>query len=167
MNAKIQNAKIPENVIDFNPDQNKKEYRLGESDRVLKLDTADLNFPDRLNEALQSIENRIKELSDKYGIRDINDVGHISTGSVEGDIALLRETDAFIKEQLNNAFDYDISGVAFGKASCITVTQKGEYFFEAFLNAIYPVVENEYSTRVKRLSKRVEKYTVKKGLHSK
>lgn len=167
MNAKIQKPKIPDNVIDFNPDQNKKEYKLGDSGRVLRLDTADLNFPDRLNNALQNIEGRIKELSDKYGIHNIDDIGNISTGSIEGDIAILRETDSFIKEQLNSAFDYDISSVAFGKASCITVTEKGEYFFEAFLNAVYPVIEKEYNTRVKRLSKRVEKYTSKKGLHSK
>lgn len=167
MNAKIQKNENPANVIDFNPDQNKKEYRLGNSDRVLCVDTADLNFPDRLNTALQNIDGHIKNLSEKYGIHDIDDVGKLSTGSVESDIALLRETDKYIKEQLNSAFDYDISSVAFGKASCITVTPTGEYFFENFLNAIYPVVEKEYKTRIKRLTKRMDKYTAKKGLHSK
>ena len=167
MNANIKKAEPISNVIDFNPDQNKKEYQLGNSGRKLLLDTADLNFPDRLNTALQNIDKYIKEMSDKYGIHNLDDVGKLSTGSTEGDITLLRETDKYIKEQLNAAFDYDVASVAFGKASCITVTASGEYFFENFLGAIYPVIEKEYNTRIKKLSRRVDKYTVKKGLHSK
>jgi len=163
-------------TIDFEINDNRVEYRLGKSDRTILIDTGDINLPVRLSDAMDKLNDYFSNMNAKYGVTKLDEIGKVKTGSVEGDIALLRQTDIDVRKIINEAFNtcgesepgfYDICAAAFGMANCCSVSKKtGNYYFEDFFIAIYPVIEAEYNVRVDKLKKKVSKYTVQKGKYS-
>lgn len=143
----------------------KTRYYLGNSDRFVEVDEGDMNFPVRIKQIRKEINDYIDRLKAKYGIKDIDDIANVKTGNEEEELQIISDTDLFIKDRLNYAFDYDVSSAAFGSASCLSVTENGEYYFENFLNSILPVIEATFGVRIDKLSVRIKKYTDKKGLH--
>ena len=157
----MDNAK--RNVISL--DIQRDRYYLGDSDKFIEIDSADMNFPTRMAEAARNIETYFEEIRKKYNLKDTDDLNDIKTGKIEEDLSIFSDSDKFIKEKLNYVFDYDVSSVIFGNASCLTVTAKGEYYFENFLNAIMPIIEKTFDVRLKKLNMRVKSYTNRKGSH--
>lgn len=161
------NAKIKQNTDVINFEIERKKYRLGKSDRYVEIDTGDFNIIQRFEQANREITDYLDKLSKKYGINGIEDVGNISTGDISKDIEQLKETDEFLKNKIDCIFNYEVSKIVFGNASCVSVTSNGEYYFENFLNSVIPVLEKEFSTRIDKLSVRSKEYLAQKGKYSK
>lgn len=142
----------------------KTRYRLGNSDRYIEIDDGDANLPARIVEAQENIRAYVQRLRDE-GLAPAEDGKTATTGDLEKDLALLSEADTYIREQIDYAFDAPVSAVAFGRASCLSVTKGGEYYFENFMNAFLPMIEAEFGTRINRLSLRAQAYTGRKGQH--
>lgn len=155
------------NTINFNPDENKVKYQLGDSDKYIEFDSGDLNFPVRIDKAISDIQTFTDSFAKEHGVTDINDIANIKSGNLDDDLNTIQVADTKIRGFLNEAFGYDVSSIAFGICNCLTVTRNGDYYFENFLKAIYPVVEDEYNVRLKTVTKRINKYTQVKGQHSK
>lgn len=163
-------------VIAFEVNDNRVEYKLGKSDRTILIDTGDINLPVKLSDAMDKLNDYFASMNATYGVKKLDEIDKVRTGSVEGDIALLRQTDIDVRKIINEAFNtcgedepdfYDICAAAFGTANCCSVSKKsGNYYFEDFLMALYPVIEAEYNVRVDKLKKKVSKYTVQKGKYS-
>lgn len=151
------------NIIDYKVKRTR--YYLGDSEQFIEIDEGDMNMPIRIQQMKKDIDEYIDSLKTKYGINDIDDLGSIKTGDVDEEIQVFVETDNFIKDKFNYAFDYDVSAAAFGNASSLSVTEKGEYYFESFFNAVVPVIEKTFDTRIDKLGVRVKKYTDRKGMH--
>ncbi len=148
------NAKIKQNTDVINFEIEKTKFRLGNSDKVIEIDTGDLNFVTRFTDAQSKISAYLETLN-------------INTGSTEKDVEALKQADLFMKEQINYIFDYDVSSAVFGNASCMSVTKKGEYYFENFIGAILPVIEHEFGVRIDKMSTRAKQYMQMKGKFSK
>lgn len=141
----------------------RKEYAIGNTGRSIFLDLGDLNFIDRLEQARENIYSRLQEQT-KGKTPDTELTAEEAITQYE----LMKEDDKFIKEQLNYAFDYDVSSAVFGAANCMTTDDKGICYFERFLEVILPEVEKEYNVRMKVVQSRAtQKYTAQKGKHSK
>ncbi len=150
----------------FNFEVKKTRYYFPDEVRFIEFDSGDVDLPLRLVDTRKEIIEYSENLSKKYNVSGINDISKISTGNIDEDIKILRDADSFIKDRINHILDDEnASQVAFGNASCISVTKNGEYYFENFLNALVDVVNAEFDTRIEKIKTRIKKYTDKKGSH--
>ncbi len=152
-------------VVDFETEKTK--VRLGKSDRYFYMDFNDTNFPIRLQQGRKEIAEFLELKRAELGVEDIADLQakEHSLEEIEKTIAISNDIDSFIKDKVNYIFGYDISKDVFGIASSVSVTKKGEYYFDSFLNSVLPLVEREYQVRIQATNERIRKYTDKKGMH--
>ena len=152
-------------AIDF--DIERTPVRLGKSDRYFYMDFNDTNFTVRLKQGREEIATFLEAKRQELGIEDISQLQakEHTVEEIEKTIAISNEIDVFIKSKVNFIFGYDISKDVFGEASSVSVTRKGEYYFDNFLNSVLPLVEREYQVRIKATNERIRKYTDKKGMH--
>ncbi len=139
--------------------------RLGKSNRCFYMDFGDVDFPNRLLRGRQEIGRFLESKREELGVENIDDIKteNYSLEEIEKVIKVSLETDRYIKDRLNDMFGYDVSQDVFGIASSISVTRKGEYYFDSFLNSILPLVEREYKVRINATNERIKKYTDQKG----
>lgn len=169
MNVNINNAVNADDfVVDFETE--KTAVKLGNSGRVFYMDFGDTNFPMRFKQGREEIAKFMDSKRSELGIKDINDIDAIqqqerTLEDIEKALELSQEMDNFIKNKVNYIFGYDVSDDVFGSASSTSVTRKGDYYFDSFLNAVLPLVEREYGVRIKATSEKIKKYTDKKGTH--
>lgn len=158
---------LPENEFTVDFETEKTAVRLGKSDRYFYMDFNDTNFPIRLKQGRDDIAKFLEEKRTELGIEDISElqVKEHTTEEIEKTIAISNEIDAFIKNKVNFIFGYNISKDVFGIASSVSVTRKGEYYFDSFLNSVLPLVEHEYQVRIQATNERIKKYTDRKGMH--
>ena len=167
MDVNIERNTIPteEFAVDFETE--KTPVRLGKSDRYFYMDFNDTNFPVRLMQGRDEIANFIEAKRQELGVEDISQLQakEHTVEEIEKTIAISNEIDQFIKSKVNYIFGYDISKDVFGIASSVSVTRKGDYYFDSFLNSVLPLVEREYQVRIQATNERIRKYTDKKGMH--
>ena len=165
MNVNIEkdslNLSEDEFAVDFETERTP--VRLGKSDKYFYMDFNDTNFPTRLMQSREDIakffEEKRNELKQNESTEDMN------IEEIDRLIALTNELDEFIKSKVNFTFGYDVSKDVFGQASSLSVTRKGEYYFDNFLNAVLPLVEREFNIRMQATNERIKKYTDRKGMH--
>lgn len=143
----------------------KTRYYLKNSERYIEIDESDLNFPARISDVRRKVMEYENSLKEKYKISSIDELGKINTGNPEQDIEELRKADEFIKEQLNYAFQYNVSEPAFGSSSCLSPAENGEMYFESFYNSVLAVIEKKFGRRLEKFNKHIKKYTDKKNIH--
>lgn len=153
--------------IERNIKSEKTPIKLGKNNRYFYMDFNDTNFPVRLMQGRQDIAKFLEEKRKELGVEDISQLQakEHTVEEIEKTIATSNEIDAFIKSKVNYIFGYDISADVFGIASSVSVTRKGEYYFDSFLNSVLPLVEREYRVRIQATNERIRKYTDKKGMH--
>lgn len=148
--------------IDF--DDGRVPYAIcGDRDRVIYITPTDTNLPKRYRDACGRIRDYTAELKEKYGISDSEEFA--GTGDAEQDIALIYEVDAFVKEQINRIFAYDVCAAAFGDASCLSVSREtGLPLYIGFLDAVTDIITAEFGEAAEKFkaamnSPRVRGYT--------
>ena len=158
---------LPENEFAVDFETEKTAVRLGKSDRYFYMDFNDTNFPIRLKQGRDDIAEFLEQKRTELGVEDISELQakEHTVEEVEKTIAISNEIDNFIKSKVNYIFGYDISKDVFGIASSVSVTRKGEYYFDSFLNSVLPLVEREYQVRIQATNERIKKYTDRKGKH--
>ncbi len=117
-------------------------------DKVIELNLSDGSIITRLEKAKAEIDEffgKIKDIADKE-----------DKESAE----LISDTEKKIREKIDYIFDYPVSDVIFGNASCIS-TKNGVTFFERAINALMPLYEKAIKTEQKKSLERTEKYTKK------
>lgn len=170
-------ARTKENIINFDINDNKVEYTLGNG-RTIAFDTGDLNLPNRIFEAINKISEYMEEQKKKMGIKTPEDVKKMKLGDLEQVLKELDEHDKTVRNYINEACNtckpdekgyQDICYAAFGTANCVSPSRiTGNCYYEDFLEqCILPIIEKEFGVRSEQLSKKVEKYTNIKGKHSK
>ena len=161
----ILNLPDDEFAVDFETE--KTPVRLGKSDRYFYMDFNDTNFPIRLKQSREDIAVFLEEKRTELGVEDISQLQakEYTAEEIEKTVAISNEIDAFIKNKVNYIFGYDICKNVFGNASSVSVTKKGDYYFDSFLNSVLPLVEREYQVRMQASNERIRKYTDKKGMH--
>lgn len=158
-----------EHFIDFNIEEQKQKVYLGKnSDKYFLIDPSDMNAPIRMKEGIEKLEAHFKEKLDESGVSldNINAIT-LATGDIETDIQTLKSEDEFIKNIVDEMFSKGTSDVVFGKANALSIGVDGVCYYEKFINAVLPLYEKTYKTRINKLSSRAELYMKKKGKHTK
>lgn len=158
---------LPDNEFAVDFETEKTAVRLGKSDKYFYMDFNDTNFPVRLKQGREDIANFLEKKRVELGVEDISQLQakEHTVEEIEKTIAISNDIDRFIKNKVDFIFGYEISKDVFGVASSVSVTRKGEYYFDSFLNSVLPLVEREYQVRIQATNERIRKYTDKKGLH--
>ncbi len=158
---------IPQEEYSIDFEVSKTPVRLGKSDRVFYMDFNDTNFPVRLQEARKDIADFLESKKEELGVHNLSDLTpkEHSFEEIEKTLALKKEIENYIREKINYMFTYDVCNDVFGLASVVSVTAKGEYHFDNFLNCVLPLVEKEYGIRIKATNEKVKAYLDKKGMH--
>ena len=161
----ILNLPDDEFAVDFETE--KTAVRLGKSDRFFYMDFNDINFPARFKKGREDIGDFLEKKRVELGVDDFGELqpNNESIEEIDKIINLLGEVDSYVKGTIDYMFGYPISKDVFGCASCLSVTRKGEYYFDNFLNAVLPLIEREYQVRIKASNEKIRKYTDKKGMH--
>lgn len=167
MDVNIKNNIPNENMqdgfsIDFETERTP--VRLGKSGKCFYVDFNDIGFPVRLSEARDEIIAYLEAKQKEYGIEDINNPKP-NTGTVEDNIAALRDLDNNIRAAINKAFGYDVCKDVFGIVYVTGITESGECYYEKFFNAILPLIEKQFNVRVDKFSTRTKSYLAQKGKH--
>lgn len=169
MNVNIENntTEFIENEFAVDFEAERTPVRLGKSDKYFYMDFNDTNFPVRLKQGREDIAVFLEKKRQELGVEDVSELltKEPTVEEVEKTIAISNDIDAFIKSKVNFIFGYDISEIVFGIASSVSVTRKGEYYFDSFLNSVLPLVEREYQVRIQATNERIRKYTDRKGMH--
>lgn len=137
----------------INIDDGLKEFTInGDKNRVIRFNPADINLLDRLDRAEKDLEVEKEKLEEDVEI-DLK-----GEAKNREDVEYIREMNNLIKDKIDFIFDADVSEAVFGNQSPLS-TVKGRPYFERFLDAIRPVLEEEITKEVEATDKRVSKYT--------
>ena len=140
----------------INFDEGYKEYEInGDTERVIRVDTADYGLIERFRQA-------DKHINDELNLKKYKDIKVNADGSADTDdetaAQLIADLGEFIKGEINYIFNADVSDAVFGNASPLS-TRKGVPLYERFVNAILPVIEADLKAEAKASEKRVSQYT--------
>lgn len=113
-------------------------------DRVIYVNLTDINILTRANKAKENIQKAFENFN-------------IDENSA---IEQIEQADAYIREQVNYIFDYDVSQAVFGNAFATANVGK-KFYIEAFLDAILPLIKERIEANTMEAEKRVSKYTDK------
>lgn len=132
-----------------------------------ELATRIMSAKDRIVEKVKNLNFDDFELSNSgepIKINEIDDVQNLSEEQLK-DITerakviskVITETKKIICDELDVAFDSDISYVVFKYCSPLAIVD-GEYFFIQFINAIKPEIEKHIKKTTDKMSKHLDKY---------
>lgn len=141
-------------VIYFNPNDPELATRLMKaqdniSDKLDKLEADDLVLKNDGSVEIPENVDGYEELSDEHK--------EILTNNAEKMVKILEETKNILCEEIDNAFNSDISSVVFKYCSPLAVVG-GEYFIIQFLNAITPEIQREVNKSNKDVEKKMMKH---------
>ncbi len=123
--------------INFN--EGYREYDVnGDKTRIVRF-RVDPNLKERVEKAMTDID----QLREKYG-------------KMKGDD--LYKAGKEFREIINTAFDSDICTPAFGNASPFALVSRGKTLYEAFFEALMPILEAEFKNVQTELRPEVQKY---------
>ena len=162
---KIEDIPKKEYSIEFEVE--KTPVRLGKSDRFFYMDFNDTDFPIRLQEARKNISKYLESKKQELGIQeeDVLKPKKYDYKEIKQMLTFKKVLEVYVRSQIDYIFGYPICNDIFGIASVVSVTVKGEYYFDNFLNSILPLVEKEYGIRIKATSEKVKAYLSQKGMH--
>lgn len=144
-------------IIYFNPSDPNLPTRLMDSEsriseRINSLTTDDVALDSSGNAKFPTTIEEFKNLSD--------DEKDEITRSAEKASEIIKQTNEIICEEIDNAFNGDISSVVFQFCSPLAIVN-GEYMVMQFINAITPEIQKEINKGNKSLESKMSKYVDK------
>ncbi len=127
----------------------------GDENRVIRFNPGDLNMRVRVEEAQKSIrkwEGSLKAV-------ELNPDGTLVVEDEE-ESAELRGFEDMLRRELNYVFNADVYDTIFsGQSPLCTVGKEKMFLFEAVLQSVTPIIEEEIEAFSSASQARVEKYT--------
>lgn len=118
-----------------------KKYKIGNVE--IEFNPTDLNIMERIEQAAENMKSKAAELSRDFG-------GSLFYGEAH------KKFDAYIREQIDFAFNADISNKLFQNVSSVAYDGKS-FYFEVVIQALIGICEAETKSRY-RASPEVQKY---------
>ena len=162
--AKKELATSTPNVIDISLDViRKKRFRIDNDDnRILELNTSDLNILSRLKEAYPKLTelatNAFKDLPDVNGSAE--DYDFMTDAATAEVINTLKDADKRMRELMDYIFNSNVSEVCAPDGSMYDPIN-GKFRFEHIIDTLTELYETGVSTEMTNLSNRVRKHTDK------
>ena len=140
----------------------KKKIRIdGDDNRILELNTSDLNLLVRLREVYPELTALSKEAFSNWPDEEISeDTDFMSDPNVSKATEILKETDAKMRDLIDYIFDSNVSEVCAPSGSMYDPVG-GKLRYEHIVDCLSALYEKDISTEMKKISKRVQKHTDK------
>ena len=148
----------------LNFDEGYKTFMLnGDPDRVIRVNTGDVNIIRRYNKAMKDLDEYMKSLPDDINLDpdgEIIDEGQDKQNLDEAARAL-EEFDGIVREKLDYIFNADIYDIVFKDQSPLSIVGTGDdakYLVESFLDAIMSEVQGSAEIYNRETRRRMQKY---------
>lgn len=141
----------------------KKRFRIdGDNNRILELNTSDLNLIIRLREAYPKLVELSTEAFSKWPEQfDVDDNTDFMTDpNITTATEILKETDLEMRKLIDYVFDANASEVCAPYGSMYDPVN-GKLRYEHIIDCLSGLYENDISAEMKKISKRVQKHTDK------
>ena len=137
----------------------KKSYRIdGDNNRILCLDTSDMNIMIRLEETYPEIQ----KLAVEAGDRITASTGSDDLGSSLNDITeILKDIDKRMREKVDYIFASDVSDKCAPHGNMFDPVNGGEFRFEHIIEVLSSLYANNITSEFKKMQERVKKHTAK------
>lgn len=150
------------NIVDIDLSAiRKKRFRIdGDDNRILELNTSDLNILPRLKETypkLMELNSQVAELSE--GATE-TDEGGFENGEFDAVIDMLTKVDTSMRELIDYIFDSNVSEICAPSGSMYDPIN-GQCRFEHIISCLTNLYETDLSMELDKLSKRADKHTSK------
>lgn len=141
-----------DNILDINLSATrKKKFRIdGDDNRILELNTSDMNVLLRLDE----VEQRLQNLADSVTFDSE------SGETAEQSVKKLLSTDKEMRELIDYLFDSNVSEICAPSGSMYDPFN-GKYRFEHIVETLFTLYEENIEKEYKKMSKNVQKHTAK------
>lgn len=118
----------------------------GDASRLLTFNPADFNLASKFFDLVQKAEEKSKEFSKKAKEAD-------STADITPKIKLIKEMDAFFREEIDGIFGEGAAKLIFHDMNVMSQGKNGDYLLSNFLMALYPYFEKSSKSKVERIVK--------------
>lgn len=130
-------------------------YINGDENRVIRFNPGDLNMRVRVEEA----QKRIRKWEGSLKAIELNPDGTLVVEDEE-ESAELRGFEDMLRRELNYVFNADVYDTIFsGQSPLCTVGKEKMFLFEAVLQSVTPIIEEEIEAFSSASQARVENYT--------
>lgn len=151
------------NIVDlsFEPIR-KKRFRIdGDDNRILELNTSDLNIVVRLREAYPKLVDLAKSsFSDLPDIDSSKDYDFMTDQATTKTIEALKNADKQMRELMDYIFESNVSEICAPDGSMYDPIN-GQFRFEHIISILGDLYEKDVSSEMGKISKRVKKHTDK------
>ena len=131
----------------------------GDYNRVLELDTTDMNILVRLEEAYPKMEAKAREAAEQMAKLSEHD-GEDTADSLKELTTTLKSIDANMREEIDYIFDSDVSAVCVPKGNMYD-PYNGEFRFEHIIEVLTTLYADNLSVEFKKMQDKVKKHTTK------
>ena len=141
----------------------KKRFRInGDNNKILELNTSDLNIVSRLTAAYDRLQKNMEEVGDVLSkLPDESEITEASEKELEEQLAVI---DANMKKEIDFIFDAPVSEVCSDGGSMYDPFEgsfRYEHIIEAILKLYERNLDKEFNAMKKRVSTKTSKYTKK------
>lgn len=141
----------------------RKRFRIdGDDNRILELNTSDLNLIVRLREAYPRIKQLVDETFRDLPISDTADDNYdfMTDESTGKTVDILKKADADMRSLLDEIFDSNVSEICAPSGSMYDPIN-GKLRFEHIIDCLSALYEREISTEMRKVTTNVRKHTDK------
>lgn len=130
----------------------------GDMNRIISLDTSDMNIIVRLEETYPKMWAKAKEAVERMAATDIKG----SDSSALSDLAkVLKSVDAQMREELDYVFDSGVSDICVPKGNMYDPIDDGGFRFEHVIEVLTTLYADSLSANFKKMRDKVNKRTAK------
>ncbi len=138
----------------LNFDDGYKEFSINNDEsRVIRFNPTDFGLLTRIKEAYDEI-GKATNLKEDIALNPDGTAMETLGKAAE----IVNGIDNTIRAQIDHIFNSNVSGIAFGKQSTLSMV-KGVPLYERFLNAAIPFIKKEVEKEMQASQKRISKYT--------
>ena len=141
----------------------RKKFRIdGDDDRIIELNTTDMNILSRLKTAYPQLMELSSEAADKLPSNiELPDDGSIfDSEEISTAISVLTEVDKKMRELIDYIFDSNVADICAPFGSMYDMIN-GQFRFEHIIECLSNLYEQDLAKETKKLSARVRKHTDK------
>lgn len=151
---------VNDDIIDITlPVKPKKSFRIdGDNNRILELDTSDINVITRMETALPKL-NKLASEASKELTEDVTDEDS-DVSLMKGTSETLKKIDADMRDLIDEIFDSNVSEMCAPVANLYS-PYNGKFLFEHIIETIGNLYTENISKEFEKISDRVNKHTKK------
>ena len=130
----------------------------GDLNRIIFLDTSDMNILVRMDEVYPDIEKLAIEASERMSKAKVE--GDAGAEQIEEMSTILKDIDQKMREKLNYIFASDIADTCEPTGNMYDIVG-GEFRYERIMGALSTLYANNITAEYKKMQERVKKHTAK------